>query len=65
MAFTLETLTTHTGGTLVGGNGSAAISAAVTLETAGPDHITLVDQADKLCSMSLTASNKLLLGGGK
>ena len=25
----------------------------------------LVDQADKLCSMSLTASNKLLLGGGK
>jgi UDP-3-O-[3-hydroxymyristoyl] glucosamine N-acyltransferase len=48
MAFTLETLATHTGGTLVGGNGSAAISAAVTLETAGPDHITLVDQADKL-----------------
>lgn len=25
----------------------------------------LVDQADKLCSMSLTASNRLLLGGGQ
>ena len=25
----------------------------------------LVDQADKLCSMSLTVSNRLLLGGGK
>jgi UDP-3-O-[3-hydroxymyristoyl] glucosamine N-acyltransferase len=48
MAITLESLAAHVGGTLVGGTATTPITDAVTLETAGPDHITLVDHADKL-----------------
>ena len=48
MAITLESLAAHIGGTLVGGPATTPITDAVTLETAGPDHITLVDHADKL-----------------
>ena len=53
MSITLETLATQIGGTLVaaasGGSAAAqSITDARTLETAGPESITLVDHADKL-----------------
>ena len=53
MSITLETLATRIGGTLVAAAGSPctaerSISDARTLETAGPESITLVDHADKL-----------------
>ncbi|HBB75099.1 MAG TPA: UDP-3-O-(3-hydroxymyristoyl)glucosamine N-acyltransferase, partial [Planctomycetaceae bacterium] len=47
MATTIADLAAALGGVPIG-NASHAVSGAATLETAGPNEITLVDSADKL-----------------
>ena len=48
MAISLGELARLVGGRLVGGDPGRVIADAATLETAGPDDVTLVDAADKL-----------------
>ena len=64
MAVTLETLAAHIGGTLVGGGAGMTVAGASTLETAGPDQITLVDHVDKLHLLAKSAAGAAIVPTG-
>jgi len=48
MPISIEELAGHVQGAIVGGAAGLMIGSAATLETAGPDDVTLIDAADKL-----------------
>ena len=66
MAVTLETLAAHVGGTLVGTTppDGIVIHDATTLERACPDHVTLVDHADKLHLLARSRAGAVIVPRG-
>jgi len=66
MAVKLETLAAHVGGTLVGAetDSGLVIRDAATLELASPDHVTLVDHADKLHLLTKSRAGAAIVPAG-
>ncbi len=64
MPITLATLATAVGGTLVGDEPTRSIASAATLETAGPDDITLVDAGDKVHLLAKSRAAAVIVPSG-